>query len=158
MSSELTIVVRERTGPDAGRVHQLRLGRHVIGRDPTGSIQLRSGDVSRQHAILEVSALGVIVTDLGSKNGVMLRIAGEMRALSGPARLADGSVIEIGGVELEIEHPGAQVDEALARGSEPTITRLEGIGKLAPLRPGPLVPLVLTVLFAALVVTLLWLE
>ena len=158
MSSELTIVVRERTGPDAGRVHQLRLGRHVIGRDPTGSIQLRCGDVSRQHAILEVSALGVIVTDLGSKNGVMLRIAGEMRALSGPARLADGSVIEIGGVELEIEHPGAQVDEALARGSEPTITRLEGIGKLAPLRPGPLVPLVLTVLFAALVVTLLWLE
>ncbi len=158
MSSELRIVVRERNGPDAGRVHQLRLGRHVIGRDPTGSIQLRSGDVSRQHAILEVSALGVTVTDLGSKNGVMLRMAGEMRALSGPARLADGSVIEVGGVELEIEHPGAQVDEALVRGGEATITHLSGAGKLAPKRPGPLIPLLLTVLFAALVVALLWLE
>ena len=158
MRNELTIVVRERNGPDAGRVHTLRPGRHVIGRDPTGSIQLRSGDVSRQHAILEVSALGVIVTDLGSKNGVMLRMAGEMRALSGPARLADGSVIEIGGVELEIEHPGAQVDEALVRGGEATITRLSGAGMLSPLRPGPLVPLLLTVVFAALVVALLWLE
>ena len=91
MSSELKVLVRERTGPDAGRVHELRLGRHVIGRDPAGSIQLRSNDVSRQHAILEVSALGVLLTDLGSKNGVMMRTAGEMRLLTGPAQLADGA-------------------------------------------------------------------
>jgi pSer/pThr/pTyr-binding forkhead associated (FHA) protein len=158
MRGELKIVVRERTGPDAGRVHELRLGRHVIGRDPTGAIQLRSGDVSRQHAILEVSALGVVITDLGSKNGVMMWTAGEMRALAGPASLTDGAVIEVGGIELQIEHPGAQVDEALVRGGEATITRLAGAGRFAPLRPGPLVPLVLTVLFAALVVALLWLE
>lgn len=158
MSSELTIVVRELTGPDAGRVHALRLGRHVIGRDPTGSIQLRSGDVSRQHAILEVSALGVTVTDLGSKNGVMLRAAGEMRALTGPVRLDDGAVIEVGGIELQIAHPGAQVDAALVRGGEATITRLQGAGGALPMRPGPLIPLLLTVLFAALVGALLWLE
>ena len=157
MSSELTVIVRELTGLDAGRVHPLRLGRHVIGRDPTGSIQLRSGDVSRQHAILEVSALGVTVTDLGSKNGVMLRVAGEMRALTGPARLDDGAVIEIGGIELQVVHPGAQVDAALVRGGEATITRLQGGAGGLPLRPGPLLPLLLTVAFAALVAALLWL-
>jgi len=158
MGHELTIAVRERTGPDAGRVHALGLGRHVIGRDPAGSIQLRCADVSRQHAMLEVSVLGVTVTDLGSKNGVMLRCAGELRALSGPARLADGSVIEVGGVELQIEHPGAQVDEALTRGGEATITRLYGAAGAGPPRAGPLIPLILTVLFAALVAALLWLE
>jgi len=157
MSCELTIVVRELTGPDAGRMHPLGLGRHVIGRDPAGSIHLRSGDVSRQHAILEVSALGVTVTDLGSKNGVTLKLASEMRALTGPARLDDGAVIEIGGIELQIAHPGAQVDAALVRGGEATITHLQGGGGASPLRPGPLVPLVLTVVFAALVGALLWL-
>jgi len=158
MSSELKVLVRERTGPDAGRVHALRLGRHVIGRDPAGSIQLRSTDVSRQHAILEVSALGVLLTDLGSKNGVMMWTAGEMRLLTGPAQLVDGAVIEVGGVELQIEHPGAQVDDALVRGGEATITRLSGAGRAAPLRAGLLLPLLLTVVFAALVVALLWLE
>ncbi len=158
MSSELTIVVRELTGPDAGRMHPLRLGRHVIGRDPAGSIQLRSGDVSRQHAILEVSALGVMVTDLGSKNGVMVRVAGELRALTGPARLDDGAVLEIGGIELQILHPGAQVDAALVRGGEATITRLSGAGGGVMMRPGPVIPIVLTVVFAALVAALLWFE
>ena len=158
MSSEPTVIVRELTGLDAGRVHPLRLGRHVIGRDPTGSIQLRSGDVSRQHAILEVSALGVMVTDLGSKNGVMVRVAGELRALTGPARLDDGAVLEIGGIELQILHPGAQVDAALVRGGEATITRLSGAGGGVMMRPGPVIPIVLTVVFATLVAALLWFD
>ncbi len=155
--TDLTIAVREQTGVDVGRVHQLRLGRHVIGRDPAASIQLRSTDVSRQHAILEVSPEAVTVTDLGSKNGVLLRRKQGKVAITGATRLADGAVIEVGGVELLIAHPGAQVDRALARVGEATITRMQGAGGDAKGRPGPLVPLMLTAVFAAVVAALLWL-
>ena len=155
--TDLTIAVREQTGIDAGRVHHLRLGRHVIGRDPAASIQLRSTDVSRQHAILEVSLEAVTVTDLGSKNGVLLRRKQSKVAVTGATRLADGAVIEVGGVELLIAHPGAQVDRALARVGEATITRMQGAGGDAGGRPGALVPLLLTAVFAAVVAALLWL-
>jgi len=155
--TDLTIAVREQTGVDAGRVHHLRLGRHVIGRDPAASIQLRSTDVSRQHAILDVSPEAVTVTDLGSKNGVLLKRKQGKTTLSGPTRLADGAVIEVGGVDLLIAHPGAQVDRALARVGEATITRMHGAGADAGKRPGALVPLVLTAVFAGVVAALLWL-
>lgn len=158
MSNELKIAVRERTGPDVGRVHRLGLGRHVIGRDPAGSIQLRDHNVSRQHAILEVSPSGLTVTDLGSKNGVLLLKRKQGKApLTGPTPLVDGAVIDVAGIELEISHPGAQVDEALARVGEPTITRMQGAADVAGRRAGPLVPLMVTVVFAGLVAALLWL-
>lgn len=155
--SDLAIAVREQTGPDVGRVHQLRLGRHIIGRDPAGSIQLRSADVSRQHAILEVSPSAVTITDLGSKNGVLLKKKHGATRITAPTRLADGAVIDIGGVELLIAHPGAQVDEALARVGEPTITRMHGGPRDRGGQPGALVPLMVTAVFAALVGALLWL-
>lgn len=155
--TDLTIAVREQTGIDAGRVHQLRLGRHVIGRDPSASIQLRSTDVSRQHAILEVSPEAVTVTDLGSKNGVLLKRKQGKTPVTGPTQLADGAIIEVGGIDLLIAHPGAQVDRALARVGEATVTRMQGAGAMAGARPGPLVPLLLTAVFAAVVAALLWL-
>lgn len=156
--SDLAIAVREQTGPDAGRVHQLRLGRHVIGRDPAASVQLRSADVSRQHAILEVSPAAVTITDLGSKNGVLLKKGRKgMAPISGPTRLADGAVVDVGGVLLLIAHPGAQVDEALARVGEATITRMHAGDRDRGGQPGALVPLAVTAVFAALVGVLLWL-
>lgn len=158
MSSELKIAVHERTGLDAGRVHRLGLGRHVIGRDPAGSIQLRSSNVSRQHAILEVSPAGLTISDLGSKNGVLLKRKEGTEPLSGPTRLADGAVLEIGGIELQIAHPGVQVDEALARVGEATITRMQAASAVPTRRAGPLVPLLVTAVFAGLVAALLWLD
>jgi hypothetical protein len=88
----------------------------------------------------------------------MVRVAGELRALTGPARLDDGAVLEIGGIELQILHPGARVDAALVRGGEATITRLSGAGGGVMMRPGPVIPIVLTVVFATLVAALLWFE
>jgi hypothetical protein len=40
-------------------------------------------------------------------------------------RLGDAAVFEVGGIELEICHPGAQVEAALARVGETTVTRIE---------------------------------
>ena len=58
--------------------------------------------MSRKHAILEVSPAGLTITDLGSKNGVLLKRKDGTEPLSGPMRLADGAVLEIGGIELQI--------------------------------------------------------
>ena len=157
MGEELTIAVREQTGVDAGRVHQLGLGRHVIGRDPAAAIQLRSTDVSRQHALLEVAIDAITITDLGSKNGIHLKRKQGATRLPGPTRVGDGAVIDVGGIELLIVHPGAQVEGALSRFGEATITRVFGDGARGGRGAAVLVPLLLTAMFAGLIGVLLWL-
>lgn len=158
MAEEATIVVREQTGVNAGRVHTLGIGRHVIGRDPAATIQLASTDVSRQHALLEVAIDAITISDLGSKNGILLKKKGGAARLLGPTRLADGAVVDVGGIELLIVHPGAQVDGALNRHGEATITRMIGDGSRARRGAAVWVPLLLTAMFAGLVGVLLWLE
>lgn len=158
MAEEATIVVREQTGVNAGRVHMLRIGSHVIGRDPAATIQLASTDVSRQHALLEVASDAITISDLGSKNGILLKKKGGAARLLGPTRLADGAVVDVGGIELLIVHPGAQVDGALNRHGEATITRMLGGGSRSGRGAAVWVPLLLTVMFAGLVGVLLWLE
>jgi two-component system, NtrC family, nitrogen regulation response regulator GlnG len=56
-------------GDDKGAQYDLSEGRAVIGSDP--DCQLRMGDsaVSGQHAAVEVGVEGLVVTDLGSRNG-----------------------------------------------------------------------------------------
>lgn len=155
MTGAETITLRERTGADAGREHALGLGRHVIGRDPAAAVCLRGVDVSRRHASVTVTADTVEVTDLGSKNGVRVVRGGRTGRADGPVRLGDGGIFEVGGIELEISHPGARVEEALARVGETTVTRMEF---MAPTRgsPGARLPLIATALFAAIVAALLW--
>lgn len=158
MAEPPAIAVREQTGPDAGRVHPLAPGRYVIGRDPTAAIQLASTDVSRQHALLEIASDAVTITDLGSKNGILLKRKGGTTRLKGPTRLADGAVVDVGGIELLIVHPGVQVDGALNSHGEATITRMIGAGSRGMRGAAVLVPLLLTAMFAGLVGVLLWLE
>lgn len=158
MAEQPAIAVREQTGVNAGRVHALTIGRHVIGRDPTATIQLASTDVSRQHALLEVAVDAITISDLGSKNGVHLKRKGTMTRLTVPTRLADGAVVDVGGIELLIAHPGAQVDKALSGHGEATVTRMMGDMSRGLRGAAVLVPLLLTLMFAGLVGVLLWLE
>ncbi len=155
--SEARVAIREQTGADAGRVHHLPTGRHVLGRDAAAAVQLRSADVSRQHAVIEVSESAVVVTDLGSKNGVLLKREKSTTRLTGPTALADGAVIEVGGIDLLVAHPGLQVDRALMAVGEATITRMQAPGSASRER-GAAVPLMITALFASLVGALLWLD
>lgn len=156
MTGAATITVRERTGADAGRVHALAPGRHVVGRDPGATVVLRGADVSRQHASVTVTEDAVVVADLGSKNGVRVIRGGIATRVGGPVRLGDAGVFEVGGIELEICHPGARVEEALARVGETTVTRIDVA--MLPRRAAPpaTLPLIATAVFAAIVVVLLW--
>ena len=66
-------------------------------------------------------------------------------------------MIDVGGIELLIVHPGAQVEGALSRFGEATVTRVIGDGSRGGRGAAVLVPLLLTAMFAALIGVLLWL-
>ena len=74
----------------------LDVGEHVVGRDPAVAVRLDASTVSRRHAKLVVSAEGVLLEDIGSKNGTR---RGSHRVTS-PVHLADGDAIHIGSVLL----------------------------------------------------------
>ncbi|WAS96262.1 FHA domain-containing protein [Nannocystis punicea] len=150
MGREPEIFVREESGPGRGRTHALAPGRALIGRDPQAAVALICDDVSRVHAALDVTPEGLTVTDLGSKNGVYRDGA----ALVGATPLAHGDVIVVGGISLRVHHPGAQVDAALRRGGEVTVTRVRQALAAEP-DESLLLPAAVTLGFAALVAALL---
>src|SRR5262249_32665265 len=75
-------------------------GEHIVGRDPGCSVWLDASGVSRRHARIEVQRGGasVRVDDLGSKNGTFVD---GVRIDTG-VQVADGSVIQIGRVDLTL--------------------------------------------------------
>jgi len=94
------LVVRVLSGPSAGRTLPLRPGVPVVvGRGGGADLALDDPDVSRPHARLDVAGGEAVVTDLGSTNGTWL--AG--RRLTGPASLAPGSTVQVGGSRLRVE-------------------------------------------------------
>ncbi len=108
----------EVSGPHAGRLHPLPYGEHVVGRGGRVGIRIEHEDVSRRHARLEVGPDGVVVHDLGSKNGV--RVGGER--LVAPTTLVHDDTLRLGEVELRVIHPASLVTRALAAGGEVTRT------------------------------------
>src|SRR3954469_15164822 len=57
------------SGPDRGAHLVLARGTYLVGKDPGCALVLTDGAVSRQHLELAVTAEGVRVRDLGSRNG-----------------------------------------------------------------------------------------
>src|SRR5262245_39278258 len=70
----------------------LRLGENVLGREGEGIILVKSSTVSRRHAQIVVDATGVMVEDLGSKNGTFVND----QRVSGPTPITDGDQIRVG--------------------------------------------------------------
>jgi DNA-binding winged helix-turn-helix (wHTH) protein len=79
-----------------GREQPLPEGSHVIGRDVSASISLRSPKVSREHARIVIENGVAVLEDLGSKNGTFIH----GQAVKAPVRLADGDEILIGVFQL----------------------------------------------------------
>jgi DNA-binding winged helix-turn-helix (wHTH) protein len=79
-----------------GREQPLAEGSHVIGRDRSAAISLRSPTVSREHARVVIEGGVAMLEDLGSKNGTL--VCGH--AVTAPVRLADGDEIRIGAFQL----------------------------------------------------------
>jgi pSer/pThr/pTyr-binding forkhead associated (FHA) protein len=71
----------------------------TIGRQDGNTIRLTERNVSRRHARLVKDDGHVLVEDLGSYNGV--RVNGEK--ISGPTRIKEGDLVEIGDYDLGIQ-------------------------------------------------------
>jgi serine phosphatase RsbU (regulator of sigma subunit) len=70
-----------------------------IGRDPARDVVLADPDVSRLHAQISLIDDRVIVEDQHSTNGTFI----DGRAVTGPALLADGSLLTVGQQVLKLE-------------------------------------------------------
>lgn len=86
---------RLRTG---SREIEITGGNFVIGRSPECQIQLECGLVSRQHARLRETAEGLVIEDLGSRNGVLVN----QRKITQPTTLAHGDSFSVGLTLFEV--------------------------------------------------------
>jgi pSer/pThr/pTyr-binding forkhead associated (FHA) protein/S1-C subfamily serine protease len=95
---------------NAGKAPQLTLpdghtvslvGRMRLGRGSHTDIPLDDSTASREHAAIEVTADGVVLSDLGSSNGTFVN---EVK-LTGPRLLQDGDSIRIGHSTLTFHRP-----------------------------------------------------
>jgi hypothetical protein len=97
------------SGPEAGRRLALRESDrpYLVGRGVACDLAVDSDEVSREHAAFVWTVEGVVVRDLGSKNGV---VVGGAR-VEGPRRLRDRDRVALGPMSLELSDP---VDRYLA--------------------------------------------
>ncbi|MDG0817067.1 FHA domain-containing protein [Bdellovibrio svalbardensis] len=78
--------LRVLTGPQAGQILELKMGRNVIGRAPTCDIKITSAGVSKEHTEVTVYKEKIVITDLKSSNGTFLN---GIRMQTGIMRLGD---------------------------------------------------------------------
>jgi pSer/pThr/pTyr-binding forkhead associated (FHA) protein len=91
------------SGPQQGRELLLSASGRVfkLGRGEGCDLVLPDEDVSREHALFERGAGGIVVRDLGSKNGV--EVAGEK--VAGERCLRDGEIVRVGETRLRLVDP-----------------------------------------------------
>lgn len=74
------------SGPQAGSVHSLKMGRNLVGRAPHCEIRVNSNGVSKEHAEVHVYKDKILVVDLRSSNGTYLN---GIKVQNGIIRLGD---------------------------------------------------------------------
>jgi len=99
MNSPVLIVL---TGKHKGKRVRLTDAETVIGRDETSKIRVATHEVSRQHCLLILTSEGVLVRDLGSRNGTFINgipIAEETILNPGDSITTGPMTFELEGVE-----------------------------------------------------------
>lgn len=101
MSNSSTKIIVSKDGRVLGR-YLIGAGEHLVGRDGDCSILVDSEEVSRRHARLMISDLGIEVEDLGSTSGTFLDGA----TIRGRVKLPPTRQLQIGNVVLTVEADG----------------------------------------------------
>jgi len=78
--------LRVLTGPAAGQIYDLKMGRNLIGRAPQCDVKINSHGVSKEHAEIHVYKEKIMVADLKSSNGTFIN---GVRQQNGLIRLGD---------------------------------------------------------------------
>jgi len=76
----------------------------TFGRDPTCEAMIDAPGVSRRHAHISVGPAGMVLTDLGSKNGTFLNDT----AIAGSTPIADGDRVRFGPVRFVLRAAGIE--------------------------------------------------
>jgi len=87
--AELPVLIAQ-TGPLNGQRWLLE-GELLVGRDPSCSILISDRQVSRFHARFSLTPDGVMLEDLGSKNGTFCNGS----RLEDPVLLSDGDLVQV---------------------------------------------------------------
>ena len=103
--------LRMLTGPLAGEVFQLPHGSSTVGRTADNDLVLKDPGISRRHATISVDASAVVVTDLGSTNGI--RIEGV--SIDGPTALRSGQRLLLGQSWVAVDHHSVAVSAVQGR-------------------------------------------
>ncbi|MFZ5896675.1 MAG: FHA domain-containing protein [Myxococcota bacterium] len=114
----------------------VRIGETLLGRSPYCSIVLEDARVSRQHAVIRLTAEGLAIQDLGSRNGTLVN--GE--TLRGTLQLKPGDIVQLGAQRLQIElaaEPTTATRHRLAETGDYTAARHEENSQAeTPTEPG----------------------
>ncbi|MES2464856.1 MAG: FHA domain-containing protein [Armatimonadota bacterium] len=96
----------------SGREHALHIGENTVGRE-TADILLPSKTVSRRHAIIVVSDVGLYpqLQDTGSTNGT--KHEGAKIVPGKPVNLQDGDIIQFGDIHLKVVIPVSESADKL---------------------------------------------
>jgi len=91
------------SGPAAGRELSLSASARVmkLGRADGCDWVIADNDMSREHAAFERRADGILVRDLGSKNGLLV----DGQPVAGARALHDGQVVALGNTSLQVVDP-----------------------------------------------------
>ena len=87
----------------------LGAGLHLVGRDPFSAVWVDSKAVSRRHASLAVNGDGVVLTDLGSRNGTFVN----GQRITSPVTITEADEVSLGTVRLVVRGAAA-VDSTTA--------------------------------------------
>jgi DNA-binding winged helix-turn-helix (wHTH) protein len=93
----------------------LREGENLVGRHPASTIWINAASVSRTHARVVVSSVGVTIDDRGSRNGTFV----DGQKLDKPHPLVDGSEVTFGSERATFR----QWSDDAALGTEPVRDR-----------------------------------
>lgn len=123
-----SLVVDVVAGPDSGRSHPLRPGRHLVGRARGVAVRLDDAAVSRRHLTIEVSPGGEVrVEPYQTPNGVLV----DGVEIDEPTAISPSEAVTVGGTRLAVR--------PVARPTDPLVRRLGVIDvHRTPYRP-PLV-------------------
>lgn len=90
-------------------VHELPVGKYVIGRNELADITLDDQHVSKTHAMLQVFSNAIVLLDLNSTNGTLVNSKMAMKRV-----LRDNDIISLGRYRLKLENAPA-IDADLDR-------------------------------------------
>ncbi len=87
------------TGKHKGKRVKLANGESIIGRDEGAQIRLVTSEISRQHCLLIPNENGVLVRDLGSRNGTFINGS----PIVEETLLKPGDTLSVGPMSFELE-------------------------------------------------------